>query len=1535
MCGLHRVPSDYPLNYYSIKEVDSARPRDCDVTCYDEDGVLREECYEDGNYTGFLIGWHDYCNMATLIQTLGRGAGLDANDCTSFRPIGLAGHEVINTDKDFEVCSYKINGDDLNSNPVVFKENAESNNGCCGDDSYMDIGFRADTNKFICVDDSGDYPGRYQWMHAGQNEFKIVPINRITERGTASYDVVSNAEQWFVCKPGVEITGPDVSVDVLDPFESLTGYQSLQQGVIAETLGDLGVSTSLTIPSFVTEIPGEVVEFSNFGLDFEAVGAGNVTALDADADGFIDVNQGGTDCDDTVPTIHPGAFDPCGDNVDQDCDGFADFPDGAFCQPVDATLNIPDVASRFICYNENDDGRFAECCGYDLNRCYNQVPKGRRQGSVITTIEEFQEGCFANKNCVQKFGLVPRWRGEYYSFDVPINKTDVPISDWRDYESFEFFIYLADDYAIDAMILGSQYRGDGNSLDDYTLLFHQPAVSYAVNSPSLGRWMHVVIPIDDNNWILEPRDVTHILLYADANQVRNSGGKTRSTIAGQTEDWENVIGVDRFFLRPKEGAKFCSGTNFPQWIDDLDDNTSIEQQELGKAACEQTPSFGWTGSQCCGDDTGIDEKEYFSDSFSGCWNGEILPNDHTVTNVEYELSYNIPTYTSRFQSSVKYPKLEFEIAITGKRITLEEETFAGPYDMEITAQESPKLIADLAEGGPPILTKLVDYDNPSAELRCASYPCDVMCPAGTIGCGLYGQKGKECLFWSHSWPSHSRGLYCCPTQLQVDLAAAIKLPSFWDCSAETFVYDPDFPEKTMYPGSKLEYGLCPLGYAVCGLTLQQAGPKACELGSGYTREFFQTHYCCPVKGALFVTSTIGTMSDSYGYSMTTTTAAVQSGIAAIAFALNPTLGLVYTLGQTLVNIFRARPEDLGRIIFNQVMTGCCNSASSYNQWSNRVYQAILANNPLAPDVLKLKIEPEDPRLRVYFASTGTDITKNLTDKVYAEFAETKPIQGYTVTPSGTKKITKTITASCRADKCIFPLPGEPPYTVKNLHPEEYNITVNELKRIIIAQRVPQRIKFNNRTFYGCMAPSYLSNYGINIDNTAQACEVIGNHFCSPSQGWNNKLEGAPTAASRNTVKSTPEGYPIQSTSCCPSNYCWNSTSCIPSEINSTSLINPLEQGDNIWRCLNGEWVLSIKRYTWDFSQEGFCPEISQCLVDPAGNSSLNNQPQTYNPTIINIPACIETGQFIEDHYCSNGTWTSRTKLIALTLLDLINTTGDPDEYTLFCDNYKNALANYNYFSIEDRLRGRLVALPLVSVYTCADNPNYVMPCVNNFCVLKYTDKNSGEEKVVFGTSLNRAVDDLEFSFLRAVDRPMNYCSGLINTSTDFSKCSNDPSVWYSDAINSVIFSKAESIIGPFSFFDAVKRFIFNPFTSIINYVVDIIAPRAEPSGVLIDYDFTKKVKDFNRVYVNRLYDVSIRAVIEQPQIEQEFVAIKYEGVPQDVCLAVDAYDKAYPPAGQITCTKEEGNVYYVISDQEIALQVWTDFTAKLRPVRTE
>jgi hypothetical protein len=109
---------------------------------------------------------------------------------------------------------------------------------------------------------------------------------------------------------------------------------------------------------------------------------------DLDGDLWCSTAQGGSDCNDADASIHPGAQEVCGDNIDQDCSRLADDADldgdghldpacgGDDCDDLDAGVN---PSADEICANDVDedcsgalddadidgDGFLAEACGGD------------------------------------------------------------------------------------------------------------------------------------------------------------------------------------------------------------------------------------------------------------------------------------------------------------------------------------------------------------------------------------------------------------------------------------------------------------------------------------------------------------------------------------------------------------------------------------------------------------------------------------------------------------------------------------------------------------------------------------------------------------------------------------------------------------------------------------------------------------------------------------------------------------------------------------------------------------------------------------------------------------------------------------------------------------------------------------------------------------------------------------------------------------------------------------------------------------------
>lgn len=172
-------------------------------------------------------------------------------------------------------------------------------------------------------------------------------------------------------------------------------------------------------------------------------------------------------------------------------------------------------------------------------------------------------------------------------------------------------------------------------------------------TPEQVRELYRQLKVDPS---INPSLPTSSIIYAvgviSENNQYLKAEQSQVTINGISQRVNNAIALDKMYLRPKadvDRLRICSAevpdSNFASaWIVDLDDpRKSSAGKYLGQFACDDTPGYGWTGSQCCGDDTtasfaqnpSSSFSEYFNDSTKGCWQGNSIIENTLVMEARY------------------------------------------------------------------------------------------------------------------------------------------------------------------------------------------------------------------------------------------------------------------------------------------------------------------------------------------------------------------------------------------------------------------------------------------------------------------------------------------------------------------------------------------------------------------------------------------------------------------------------------------------------------------------------------------------------------------------------------------------------------------------------------------------------------------------------------------------------------------------------------------------------------------------------------
>lgn len=564
-------------------------------------------------------------------------------------------------------------------------------------------------------------------------------------------------------------------------------------------------------------------------------------------------------------------------------------------------------------------------------------------------------------------------------------------------------------------------------------------------------------------------------------------------------------------------------------------------------------------------------------------------------------------------------------------------------------------------------------------------------------------------------------------------------------------------------------------------------------------------------------------------------------------------------------------------------------------------------------------------------------------------------------PSATNIIVKINNAeksfSCSNIECVFPFTGNPPFTVSKVSNDELYILSNSVETpitasgsivqdpnaVIVSKNTKQQAMSADAKLYGCKMDNLLLQKlpSGTVDNSLSLCTIKNGFTCSNSLGWTNITSGSALGFQRDTLKPTPLDSGIISNDCCPASSCWNATECTATQHELPTVKSDIN--GKSYRCINGDWKKAITKYDWKGKTPAYCPYEDQCLVDIYGDPKNNGNSSSYSNMSAMIcsevdgnllcsnasqvshgfnPQCINAHQYVDEHYCGDGNWTSRTKLVAEKILKSLKT--GSEDFTLYCDNYLNALNKYDYGNAEKVVKGAFKGT-LVKVQTCSETPRYSIPCVNNFCILNFIDGADGKQKIVFGTSLNKPIDyNIEgSSFLTEIfgKSSSNYCDSLINSKQDYAKCKdNDNSLWYSDLTNSIIYSQDSIALSQQSAWQSVM----DSFWNIFSWITGQWKPKNSFDSY-IDLSFLSKTKDFNKVYVASSNGKKVYAVMESPEEGKAFITVQYQGFDIPFCDTISQFDMYSP--GETLCNQTDSN-YYIYSNEPES--IWQHLTSKLR-----
>ncbi|MBW2972336.1 carbohydrate binding domain-containing protein [Candidatus Woesearchaeota archaeon] len=418
--------------------------------------------------------------------------------------------------------------------------------------------------------------------------------------------------------------------------------------------------------------------------------------------------------------------------------------------------------------------------------------------------------------------------------------------------------------------------------------------------------------------------------------------------------------------------------------------------------------------------------------------------------------------------------------------------------------------------------------------------------------------------------------------------------------------------------------------------------------------------------------------------------------------------------------------------------------------------------------------------------------------------------------------------------------------------------------------------------------------------------------------------------------------------CCPADYCWTGgagtkefreqfPSCIHDDFYEKNVSMPplgvdlsvfhgnpedlstFLDAPNGYRCINGSWKFSRAKFTPLYDKAGYCMDDSQCFIGGSPDAAV---------------ACIDTGRFErysggredipwEYFYCHNGNWTTRTKEIALQLLNMANQSAD-NTYTIFCDKFDHSLnadvslAYYRDYVGENILT--IISSDLVNEFCVMDLNGQIVAGVSlntdinttmgaggrecTFYEQIYSPENCNDDNMYMGPQ-----ETEEKSFMEILKGPdeLAYCDIAIADSDGtrrddgfYHEC-NNRDVYYNAKLKSVIFTKPTepAQVVPFPGPKTFIEVIFDYLKDIITNILSIAGiPRPQTEAVMVEQlDFIQTAGSFDKLYISyspdgpNRYPRTIRAIREtRAHVNEDvgvsfttFISAEYTNYQADIC----------------------------------------------------